>query len=295
MIQDPKQTLPAPVGVVYNTSMSRPDAALALAALYVSASRRDARVDAVAVTGAGFDAAVFCDIVARFYTGQARPSSNNVLPIGFASDDPSPPSPPMVARAVTRTRGDGEPQYARSIRAVTDTAAPDALLRNAITLSAEVVVVLSAPATWLARSLALAGTPAQYRQRVKRVVIVDAGDLDRDRAALAALTAALPSPPIVCGREIGDALKVPGSRLTGALTWTAANPVADAVTATADEPVALHDVAALHYALHPDAGFFSVSAGRLAIDPASTDACRDALVALATAKPAPAQTGRRGG
>jgi hypothetical protein len=291
MIQDPKPTLPAPVGVVYNTSMSRPDAALALAALYVSASRREARVDAVAVTGVGFDAAVFCDIVGRFYTGQARPSSNNVLPVGFAGDDPS-PSPPMVERAVTRTRGDGQPQYARSIRAVADTAAPDALLRNAITLSAEVVVVLSAPATWLARSLALAGTPAQYRQRVKRVVIVDAGDLDRDRTALNALTAALPSPPIVCGREVGDALKVAGSRLTGGFTWAAANPVADAVTTTADEPIPLHDVAALHYALHPDAGFFSVSAGRLAIDPASADECRDTLVALATARPAPAQTGR---
>jgi hypothetical protein len=238
---------------------------------------------------------VFCDIVGRFYTGQARPSSNNVLPVGFAGDDPSPPNPPMVERAVSRTRADGQPQYVRSIRAVTDTAAPDALLRNAITLSAEVVVVLSAPATWLARSLALAGTPAQYRQRVKRVVVVDAGDLERDRTALNALTAALPLPPVVCGREIGDALKVAGSRLTGGFTWAAANPVADAVTTTADEPVALHDVAALHYALHPDAGFFSVSGGRLAIDPASTEECRDALVALATAKPAPPQTGRGGG
>jgi hypothetical protein len=200
----------------------------------------------------------------------------------------------MVGRAVTRTRGDGQPQYARSIRAVTDTAAPDAQLRNAITLSAEVVVVLSAPATWLARSLALAGTPAQYRQRVKRVVIVDAGDLERDRTALDALTAALPSPPIVCAREIGDALKVPESRLTGAFTWAGANPVADALTTSADAPVALHDVAALHYALYPDAGFFSLAAGRLAIDPASTDQCRDALVALATAKPAPPPTGRGG-
>jgi len=37
MPQDPKQ-LPSPIGVVYNTSMRRADAALGLAALYVSRS-----------------------------------------------------------------------------------------------------------------------------------------------------------------------------------------------------------------------------------------------------------------
>src|SRR5206468_12503147 len=111
-----------------------------------------------------------------------------------------------------RMRDDGQPQYSRGIRSAADTGLPEALLRNAVTLSVEAVVVLSAPATWLARSLALAGTPAQYRQRVKRVVIVDAGDLERDRSALTALTAALPAPPIVCGQEVGEALKVPRAR-----------------------------------------------------------------------------------
>jgi hypothetical protein len=284
MTQDPKQTLPAPIGVVFNTSMTRPDAALALAALYVSASRREARVDGVAVTGAGFDAALFCDIVARFYTGQARPSSNNVLPIGFPDDAAATPNPPMVERAVTRTRDDGQPQYARAIRSVTDTAAPDALLRNAVTLSAEVMVVLSAPATWLARSLALAGTPAQYRQRVKRVVIVDAGDLDRDRAAMNALTAALPAPPIVCRRAVGDALTVPKNRF--AFSWGGANPVADAMAASDGPTVALHDLVALYYALHPDADFFSLDGQFLQLNDSKTKDCVETLVALATSRPA---------
>lgn len=285
MTQDPKQTGPAPTGVVYNTSMTRPDAALALASLYVSASRRTARVDGVAVTGAGFDAAVFCDIVARFYTGQARPSSNNVLPIGFANDDPPPPNPPMVERAVTRTREDGQRQYARSIQRVADTAAPDALLRNAITLSTEVVVVLSAPATWLARSLALAGTAAQYRERVKRVVIVDAGDLDRDPDALKALSAALPAPPVIVGRAVGEALSVPKSRL--AFSWAVAHPVADAVEASEGPTIALCDAAALYYALHPDADFFTTDGQNLRVNPARSTDCADALISLATSRPAP--------
>lgn len=285
MTQDPKQTGPAPTGVVYNTSMTRADAALALSSLYVSASRRDARVDGVAVTGAGFDAAVFCDIVARFYTGQARSSSNTVLPIGFANDDPPPPSPAMVERAVTRTREDGQPQYPRSIRKVTDTAAPDALLRNAITLSAEIVVVLSAPATWLARSLALAGTAAQYRARVKRVVIVDVGDLDRDRDAMKALTAALPVPPVIVGRSVGEALTVPKGRL--AFSWAGAHPVADAVAASEGATVALYDAAAMYYALHPDAEFFTLEGQSVRINQAQSTACADALIALATSRPAP--------
>ncbi len=281
MKQEPKG--PAPVGVVYNTSMARADAALALAALYVSASRRDARVDGICVTGSGFDAAVFCDIVARVYTGQTRPSSNSVLPIGFA--DGASAAPAMVERAVKRRRDDGQPQYSRSVQSVADTGLPEALLRNAVTLSVETVVLLSAPATSLARSLALAGTAALYRQRVRRVVIVEAGDADGGRSGLNALISALPAPPIVCGREVGAALTVPRARLTAALSWNKANPVADAL-ATEDGDVRLHDLAALHYALHPDSGFFTADQGRLALTHSKISECVDELVALATSQPA---------
>lgn len=291
--QDAK-ALPAPAGVVYNTSMTRPDAALALAALYVSASRREARVDGVCVTGAGLDAAIFCDVVGRFFTGQGRPpSSNAALPVGFPAGAPLPPNPPMVKGAITRTRADGQPQYARAIQRVSDTAAPDALLRNAVTFTAETVVVLSAPATWLLRSLELPGTVAQYTHRVKRVVIVDAGDTDADPSALKRLIELLPVPVVRCAREIGVALAVPRARLDAGFAWAAAHPVADAVRAGTDSPIPLHDVAAVHYALHPDAGFFSVSGGRLVLEPSRRDACTAVLVELATSKaaPAPAKTG----
>jgi len=285
-MQDPKN-LPQPIGVVYNTSMTRPDAALALAALYVSASRREARVGGICVTGAGLDAAIFCDIVGRFYGGQLRaPSSNNLLPIGLPSAPPMPPSAAMVDAAVKKTRDDGAPQYVRSIQRIADTAAPDALLRNAITFSAESVVVLSAPATWLARSLELAGSAAQYKQRVKRVVIVDAGDVEQDGPALKSLLAALPGPVVRCGRDVGEALSVPRAQIEGGFTWSPSNPVADAVRAAGGASVPLHDVAALHYALHPASGFFTVTDGRLAVDPGRRDACAAALTALANAKPA---------
>ncbi|HEY2434078.1 MAG TPA: hypothetical protein VGI12_15490 [Vicinamibacterales bacterium] len=286
---------PAPIGVIYDTSMSRADAALALAALHVSVSRREARVNAVSVNGSGFDAAIFCDLVARFYLGPGRSNSNNALPIGFAAETSTPANPPLVERAVKRTRADGQLQYPRTLQSISDSSAPDALLRNAVTLSVEAVVVLSAPAAWLARSLALTGTVARYRERVKRVVLVDAGDLERDPAALKSLTAALPAPPVTCGREIGEALKLPKTQLATAFTWSDANPIADAVSAAEGDVVALHDLAALHYALHPDAGFFSVSGGRLSIDSTKARDCREALVALATSKPAAPASGRGGG
>jgi hypothetical protein len=286
VIQEPKAP-PALLGVVFNTSMARPDAALALAALYVASSRRDARVNGVCITGSGFDAAVFCDIVARFYTGTMRaPSSNAALQVGFPADPPILPNPPMVEAAVNRKRPDGQPQYARSIQRVTDTAAPDAMLRNAITFSAESVVVLSAPATWLARAVGLTGSAAQYRQRVKRVVIVEAGDTDRDPAALKSLIGALTVPVVFCGRDVGDALAVPRARLDSSLTWTAVNPVADAIAASGGADAPLHDVAALHYAMHPDSGYFAVNGGRLAVNPSTRDECLAALVSLATSKPA---------
>ncbi len=296
MIQQDAKNGPAPVGVVYNTSMTRPDAALALAALYVAASRREARVDGIAVTGAGLDTAIFCDLVGRFYTNTSRaPNSNSALPIGLPADMQLPPDPPMVARVVRRTRPDGQPQYARSIRSITDTGAPDALLRNAVTFSAEAVVVLSAPATWLAKALALPGSAAQYRQRVKRVVIVEAGDEGKDAPAMKALVAALPVPAVVCGREVGEALSSPRARIESALSWAPANPVADAVIAAGGTAISLHDVAALHYALYPDAGCFRVVDGRLVADASKTAECITRLVELATSKPAPPPAGRGGG
>lgn len=281
--------LPAPTGVVYTTSMTRPDAALALAALYVTASRRQARVNGVCVTGAGLNAAIFCDLVARFYAGQTAriPSSNTVLPIGFPADPPGLPNPPMVEAAVNRKRGDGSPQYTRLIQRPSDTAAPDAMLRNAITLSVEAVVVLSAPATWLARSLELSGTADQYKRRVKRVVVVEAGGVAEDAAAWKRLIELAPVPVITCPRDVGDTLALSRAQVESGLAWAPAHPIADAVRAAAGDTVPLHDLAALHYALHPDSGFFSVSDGRLAVEPARRTECAAVLLALATARPAP--------
>jgi hypothetical protein len=142
---------PAPIGIVYNTSMARPDAALALGALFAFAGRREARVGAVCVTGAGLDTAIYCDIVNRFYTPGPPRNSNQMLAIGLAATNPLPPDAPMVQPAIARRADNGEPLFARSIHRVSDTSQAEAVLRNGVILTAESAVVLSAPATQLAR------------------------------------------------------------------------------------------------------------------------------------------------
>ena len=58
---------PPVVGIIYNTTMSRPDAALALALLYGLEGKREARVASIAVTENSLGAAAFADAVFRFY------------------------------------------------------------------------------------------------------------------------------------------------------------------------------------------------------------------------------------
>jgi hypothetical protein len=308
---------PSPVGVVYNTAMARPDAALALAALYVFESKRQARVGAVCVAGAGLNTAIYCDIVARFYSGPAR-NGNSALAVGLPDVTPLPADPPMVMPAIARKKPDGEPQYLRSIRQFSDTSQAEAVLRNGIVFNAETVVVLSAPAAPIARSLDLAGAKDQYKQRVRRVVIVEGDGPQRDPVALRKFIADCPAPMFLCGKDVGEALLFPGAHLETMFTAPAGHPIVDAYRAFKTMPydAPLHDLAALHFAVHPDSGFFTPSGPgtlsvsdqgavtfaegggsvrRLTVDPAKKAEALAALLAIATAVPAaPAGRGRGG-
>jgi purine nucleosidase len=306
------------VGVVYNTSMDRPDAALALAALYVFASKMESRVNGVCVGGASLDTAIFCDVVARFYGSTPR-SSNTSLPVGLAAVNPMPPDSPMVEPAIARKKESGDPQYARGLRTLTDTALAEAMLRNAVTFTPECSIVLSGPATWLMKSLDILGSKELYAKRVKRLVLVDAGGLQKDPSAMRRLAAEWPTPIVLCGREIGEALAFPAARLETLFAWAPANPVVDAYKAFKPMPydAPMFDVAAVHFAVHPESGLYdlsepgSLSVGndgglklatgdgsvrRLIVNAAKRSEALEALVAAASTKPTPPPAGRgRGG
>ena len=267
MPQNPFGAKP-PMGVIFNTSMTRPDAALALAEIYGFESRREARMGSVCVVGSGLKTAIFCDLTARFYqTGPLR-NGNQALAVGLAAVDPLPPDPPMVLPAVDRKDEKGGPRYPRTVNKLHDTSLAEAVLRNGVIFNAEAAIVLSAPATYLARSLDLPGTKDLYKQRVKRLIIVDDGSPQRDVAALRRVISEWPAPVFYCGPEVGRSLRFPGEAIEKDFEWAPAHPVVDAYRAFQPMPydAAAYDVAAIHYAVHPDSGFFQVSeAGALTV------------------------------
>ena len=264
--------------------------------------------------GVRLGAAVFCDIVHRFYVPGNR-RSNAMLPVGLAAVQPLPPDPPMVRAAITRLREDGEPAYVRSVRAISDTSLAEAVLRNGVIMTAESTVVLSAPATWLARSLDLAGAKAQYTQRVKRLVIVDNGQPQADPGALRKIAEEWPGSIFLCGKDVGDALAFPAAAVDTAFGWAPAHPLTDAYRAFQTMPydAPLWDLAALYFIVHPSSPFFrtsdpgaltvsesgtmSLATGegtvrRITVDPSSRDGAIATFVDLLSATPPAPPAGR---
>jgi hypothetical protein len=296
-----------PLGVVYITSMTRPDAALTLALLYGFQGKRESRMGSVSINGSGLGAAIFCDIVQRFYTPGPIRNGNQVLMPGLAADGPLPADAPMVQAVVDRK------DYARSIRRVSDTSLPEAVIRNGVIFNAEAVMILSAPATYLAKSLDLQGVKELYKERLKMLVVVDSGE-PQDVPAMRKVLAEFPAPIMYCGKAVGDALPFPGASIEKDFAWaTTGHPVVDAYHAfqSGVYDVPAYDMAAALYAVHPDKGYFGLSdagsitvgedgrmrftpgAGKvraLTADAAQKDKILATLVEVASAKiPAPQQ------
>jgi hypothetical protein len=250
-----------PLGVIYNTSMTRPDAALALAELYGFEVKRASRMGSVCVVGAGLKTAIFCDMVGRMYMLGPERNGNSVLAVGLAAVNPLPPDPPMVLPAVDRRNEKGESLYIHSIEKLTDTSLAEAVLLNGVIFNADAAVILSAPATFLAKSLDLNNAKQTYKDRVRRLVIVDAGQPQKDVPALRKVIAEWPTPIFYCPKEVGEAVPFPGAAIEKTFDWAPAHPVADAYRAAGTMPydAPSYDLAAAHYAVHPDSGFFQLS------------------------------------
>ena len=115
----------------------------------------------------------------------------------------------------------------------------------------------------------------------------------------------------------GSALLFPGSRLETLFAWAPAHPVVDVYRSYKPMPfdMPLNDLAAVHYAVKPDAGVFGLSdpgtlsiasdgnisfvagsgnARKMLLEPGKTPEALDALLAMAAAQPAlPAGRGRQ--
>jgi hypothetical protein len=258
----------------------------------------------VCVTGSGLGAAIFCDIVGRFYTPGPARNANEVLPTGLAADGLKAADPPMVRRAI-------EWQYPHNLKKFSDTSLAEAVIRNGVIFNAEAVMILSAPATYLAKSFDIAGTRDIYKERVKMLVIVDSG-APQDARAMRRVLAEFPAPIVYCAKDVGDALPYPGAGVEKDFAWAGGHhPVADAYGAYKTMPydAPSYDMAAALYAVRPqselyplsapgslsvdDAGKFRFTVGGAAnvrsmtVDPAQTDKIIQTYIEVASARPVP--------
>ena len=109
------------LGVIYATTMSRADSALAFALLCGLQGKREARVAGVAVSGAGLNTAVFCDVVGRFYAGPGPvANSNRTLPVGLVAEGTLPADSPILNAVVALRNEKVESPYPHSIEKISD-------------------------------------------------------------------------------------------------------------------------------------------------------------------------------
>jgi len=254
-----------PVGIVFDADLGNHiEDALALASLYGFQGKGESRVISVSTTKPGLNAAIFADILVRFYTGDPGPFGGGPTPIGLTLGKPTPDTPFM-------TEVIGKAAYQRGIHQMNDTADPLAVFRNALSaqFNDNAIVFLSGPATNLAKALELPDIKPLIKAKVRYLVAAvgnfASGAADprilADVPSAKRLFAEWPTPVFVAGSEIGEGLKFPAASLDKDFTWAPAIPLADAYRAARPMPYDASgtSLAAALYAVRPKEGFFKLS------------------------------------
>src|SRR5262245_2635395 len=316
-----------PVGIIFDCGLGASiDEALALALLYGLDGKNETRVISLSVSKPNLKAAAFCEAIARFYGGASSGAFGAVgrtMPVGLADEGRSPDDTPMLTVPLSKLNGEGAPLYSHGIEKVTDTAEVRALIRNALSQQHDqnCVVVLTGPATNLARTLALPGAKDLIARKARFISVVGGASPDgppqfnikADVAAARKLFAEWPTPIVVCGGEIGESLLFPASSIEKDFAWSPAHPVVDAYRAHKSMPYDAPTcaMAALLYAVRPQEGYFKLSEpgtisvldeGRtkftpspegkhryLILDPEQKERVIKTYIEIASAKPVPRQ------
>jgi inosine-uridine nucleoside N-ribohydrolase len=265
----------SPVGIIFDCGMGDSvDEALALALLYGFDGKNEARVISLSVSKPNLKAAALCEAIARFYNGASSGAFGAVgrtLPVGLADEGKSPGDTPMLTGPLSRLNGDGAPMYNHGIEKLSDTAEVRALIRNALSQQPDqsCVVVLTGPATNLARTLYLPGVKELISRKARFLSVAGGAYVDgppqfnikADIAAAKKLFAEWPTPIVAVGGEIGASLLFPASSIENDFAWAPAHPVVDAYRAYKAMPydAATSAMAALLYAVRPQGNYFKLS------------------------------------
>lgn len=288
-------------------------------------TKGESRTVALCLSRASIEAAQLADVVAGFYA--PRPVGGSAM-IGMP-EGPMISSPSPLAAIMARTGPDGSPVYTSHIKSVLDTADNAVHIRNVLLaqFDGNAAIVLAGPATGIARLLGLHGARPQIEVKAARLVMAigafgpgaDAdADVRADVQALRTVLAEWPTPVVMVGREVGEALPYPGAAIESGLAWAPVHPVADAYRAFAPMPydAPASALAATLYAVHPERSLFRLSepgtitvtddgrtsfassaGGRhryLIADPEQKARIETLYTELVSARPAP-RPGRRGG
>lgn len=322
---------PPSVGIIFDSGLGNSiDEALALALLYGLDGKNELRILALSVSKPNLKSAAFCEAIARFYGGAssgAFGAMGRTLPVGLADEGKLPEDTPMLIVPLAKRGEDGKPIYGHGIEKLSDTGEVRAVLRNAIVAQADqsCVVVLTGPATNLARLLDLPGVKDAIAKKVRFLSVAGGAypnggpqfNFKTDVAAAKKLFAEWPSPIVAAGDEIGTALPYPASSIEKDFAWTPAHPVVDAYRAFKPMPydAPTTAMAAVLYAVRSQANYFKLSEPgtirvlddgsaqftptpegkhrHLIFDPAQQEAVLKTYIELVSAKPVPRQPRRR--
>jgi hypothetical protein len=271
----PPQTAPPP-GVAFDVSLDGDiDQLLGLAMLFGLEGRRQIRVPSISTSRFNVQAARFLDLVVRFYGGEQAGDvvvNRLPLPIGMATaGTETTEASPVLDAALRKMAADGKPAYRRALAALNDTADPVALIRNA--LSAQVdrnaVVILAGPPVNL---LGVIARPdgRDWANRKAQVLSIAAGRfaagpvdpiVRRNVAAFRKLLVEWPSPIVMAGMELSEALPFPGTSLESGTAWAPHHPIVDAYRAFRPMPydAPSRTLAAVLHAISADQMHFDLS------------------------------------
>ena len=312
-----------PIGIAVEGDLGqRIDAVLAIALQNGFAAKTEARSIALTISRPSLKAAQLAEVLARFYS--PRPAMIGVPEGAVPADDE-----PVLAKALSEKNAEGAPRYTSTIKRLLDTPDNAVLIRNNLLAQHDgnARIVTAGPATGLARLLGLFGARPQIQAKVERLVMTagsfPGGQPDpaiaADVASARKVFSDWPTPIVVVGADIGDALPFPGASIEKDLTWSQAHPVADAYRAAKAMPydAPAPALAAMLYAVKPNETYFKVSDpgtlsvsddGRvrfapaadgkhryLIVDAAQKDKVLETYTAMVSAKPAPGPGRGRGG
>jgi len=324
-----------PIGIAFDGDAgNRIDAVLAIAMLNGMTAKTQARRISLSVSRPSLVSAQVADVVAAFYRG--RPVGGPGGGIGQASEGMIglPESKtvsadaPKFAALLASKAADGTPNYTSSIAGIVNTAESSVLIRNLLLAQHDgnAAIVLAGPATGLVRILDLYRSGPQITAKCRELVVAagalpDAAaepSIKSDVAAARRLFAEWPTPIVMVGAEVGDALAYPAASIEKDFAWSPAHPVVEAYRAFRPMPydASAPALAAVLYAVQPDEGYFTLSAsgtisvlddGRtrftpqadgkhryLIVDPGQKARVMTQYTSLVSAQPAP-RPGRRGG